>query len=432
MKRILTLLLYIFLPGAFAGVFSPDDVATFKKHFIANITGDGAIMASPSTAHPDYYYDWVRDSAIAMSLIETWYENNPNEQDKEKLLHYVQWVERTQHQQETLPGYDILGEPKFYLNGLPYQEPWGRPQNDGPALRALTLIRFARVLLDNQGSEYVREHLYGGSLDPLRMGVIKMDLEYTAHHWQDKNFDLWEEVYGHHFFTAMAQRKALLEGAKLARRMQDNQAAAYYELQARLLGQRLNQHIDSRNGLIQATLPPHSGPIKTLELDSAVLLAVLLVNNNDGMFAPDNTSVIKTAAALKKQFQSLFPINRNHHKAVLFGRYPGDTYDGYSSDSTGNPWFILTAAMAEYYYTLADSLPPTRKNMPLIKQHIEEGDNYLNLVKQYAGDRTLSEQINLETGVQQGARSLTWSYVAVLRAIAMQEKLSKKAESMPR
>jgi glucoamylase len=48
------------------------------------------------------------------------------------------------------------------------------------------------------------------------------------------------------------------------------------------------------------------------------------------------------------------------------------------------------------------------------------------LVKNYANDLYLSEQINLHTGIQQGARSLTWSYVSVLRAINMREKVANK------
>jgi glucoamylase len=38
----------------------------------------------------------------------------------------------------------------------------------------------------------------------------------------------------------------------------------------------------------------------------------------------------------------------------------------------------------------------------------------------------LCEQINLDTGVQQGAVSLTWSYVSVLRAVDLRKKLERK------
>ncbi|KTC86654.1 glycoside hydrolase family 15 protein [Legionella brunensis] len=422
MKRIFALL-YFFITSAMASVFSPTEVKTLKQNFIANITNTGAVIASPSRYYPDYYYDWVRDAAIAMDLIETWYEKEKQPEDKARLFNYVHWVEQAQHQIDTIPGQDIIGEPKFYLDGRAYDGSWGRPQNDGPALRALTLIRFAHILLNNKEEHYVRSHLYKGGLDPLTMGAIKIDLEYVAHHWQDKNYDLWEEVYGDHFFTAMVQRKALLEGAILARKLNEPSTAAFYEVQARLIEERLQQHVNSNKAIIQASLAPHPGPQKTDELDSAVMLAILLGNTSDTPFAPDNTYVKNTAIALKEQFKLLYPINDNHHEALLFGRYPGDTYDGYRNDSLGNPWFILTATMAEYYYTLADTLPSDTEHQATMQAYISEGDNYLKLIKIYAPNLNMSEQINLNTGIQQGAVSLTWSYVAVLRAIELREKL---------
>jgi glucoamylase len=420
MKRILVLFGF-FISTAMAGVFTPTEIDTLKDNFIANITTDGAVMASPSKFHPNYYFDWVRDSAIAMDLVETWYEQDKSPADKERLLNYVNRVIKIQHQTDSIPGQDILGEPKFYLDGRPFDGAWGRPQNDGPALRALTLIRFAHQLIKDNEIVFVQTYLYGGGLNPMTMGAIKMDLEYTAHHWQEENFDLWEEVYGHHFFTRMAQRKALLEGANLARLLNEPSSAIFYESQASLIEDQLKKHID--NNLIQATLPPHPGPQKTNELDSAVILGVLIANTEDGVFAPDDLYVKNTVMALTKQFKSLYPVNSHHQEAILFGRYPGDTYDGYESNSVGNPWFILTATMAEYYYTLAYTLPVTNENLPMIIRYIKQGDAFLTLIKTYAPSLNLSEQINLNNGSPQGAYSLSWSYVAVLRAINAREIL---------
>ncbi|QMT61303.1 glycoside hydrolase family 15 protein [Legionella sp. PC997] len=415
-----------FVSQAISSVFSSEDIQKLRQHFYANIQSNGAIVAAPSKQNPDYYYDWVRDSAIAMSLIETWYESSHAIGYKERLFNYISWTQKLQHQYDPLPGQDILGEPKFYINGSPFDGSWGRPQNDGPALRASVLIRFAQQLLDDNESEYVLANLYNSSLDPNSMGVIKMDLEYTAHHWSDKNYDLWEEVFGDHFFTAMTQQKALHEGAALARRLNDKEAALYYDQQAKLIGQRLTAHLDPVHKTIQATLFPHPGPQKALELDSSIILGILFNPQTEGDLAPNSLYVQNTVEALYKQFNSIFPINNNHSGEILFGRYPGDTYDGYQTNSMGNPWFILTATMAEYYYTLADNLPLTKINQPAIIKHIQVGDNYLKLIKNYGKDMKLSEQINLTTGVQQGAPSLTWSYVAVLRAIDLRDKLTNK------
>jgi glucoamylase len=417
-----------FVSQAIGSIFSTEDIQKLKQNFFANIQANGAIVASPSKQNPNYYYDWVRDSAIAMDLIESWYELSHAFGYKDRLFHYVSWTEMLQHQSDPLPGQDILGEPKFYINGYPFDGPWGRPQNDGPALRASVLIHFAQQLLEDNEEEYVQNHLYHSTLDSHSMGVIKMDLEYTAHHWSDQNYDLWEEVLGNHFFTAMVQQKALHEGATLARRLNDSDAAAYYEQQADLINIRLHQHLDRTHRLIQATLAPHQGPQKTLELDSSVILGILFHPQKEGVLAPNSIYVHNTVQALHQQFNLMFPINNNNSGAILFGRYPGDTYDGYQTNSIGNPWFILTATMAEYYFTLADNLPVTKENQTEIEKYLSIGDDYLRLIKQYAANMKLNEQINLDTGIQQGAYSLTWSYVSVLRALELRDRLANKLE----
>lgn len=40
-----------------------------------------------------------------------------------------------------------LGEPKFLVNQTAFTESWGRPQRDGPALRATAIIAFGEWLL---------------------------------------------------------------------------------------------------------------------------------------------------------------------------------------------------------------------------------------------------------------------------------------------
>lgn len=422
MKRIFLIGMFI-VSHATAGVFTPAEVHRLKHHFFANFHHQGAIVASPSKQNPNYYFDWIRDSAMAMGLVETWYETSQSDYYKKRLIQYVTWTERVQHQIDTLPDQDILGEPKFYIEGTPFAGSWGRPQNDGPALRASVLIRFAQQLLDAHENDYVRLHLYNNTMDTKSMGAIKMDLEYTAHHWQEVNFDLWEEVLGHHFFTAMAQQKALRDGAALARRLKDKHAANFYETQAQLINTRLNEHVDLNFNLIKATLRPHAGPQKNLELDSSIILGVLINPHTTGIFSPGHSLVKNTVHALHAEFNAMFPINANGSGAILFGRYPGDTYDGYQTNSTGNPWFILTATMAEYYYTLANQLVGTTNNQTKIAKYITRGDQYLALIKQYAPTLYISEQINLQTGKQQGARSLTWNYVAILRAIHLREQL---------
>src|SRR5207237_562886 len=132
---------------------------------------------------------------------------------------------------QTQPNQTDLGEPKYEVDGTIFTGPWGRPQNDSPAIRAVALLHFAETLLSEGRADIVRDLLYNGEL-PART-VVKADLEYVAHHWSDLSFDAWEEVKAKsHFFNAMMQRRALLEGARLARAMDDHAAANFYLGQA--------------------------------------------------------------------------------------------------------------------------------------------------------------------------------------------------------
>ena len=64
---------------------------------------------------------------------------------------YVGWVGRTHSASDSLV--DSRVEAKFLLpDATPFSGPWCRPQNDGPGLRAITLISYANQLLD-EGNE---------------------------------------------------------------------------------------------------------------------------------------------------------------------------------------------------------------------------------------------------------------------------------------
>ncbi len=190
----------------------------------------GAVIAAQSKINPDYYYHWVRDAALAMDAMTGVYRTSESTIQRkfiqEKFRDYLNFTALIQNH-KTLAD---LGEPKFNVDGSVFNEPWGRPQNDSPALRAISLIHWAKILIDENRIYYVREKMYSNEL-PATL-PIKKDLEYVSHHWKDSTFDLWEEVKGTHFYTLMVSRRALLEGAQLANKLGDNGAANWYKLQA--------------------------------------------------------------------------------------------------------------------------------------------------------------------------------------------------------
>ncbi|KND03178.1 glucan 1,4-alpha-glucosidase [Spizellomyces punctatus DAOM BR117] len=410
-------------------------------HLLDNVhpvgTSAGVVIASPSQSHPDYYYHWVRDSALVMSVVERLYERaspgSPESKRYEHLLWNYATFSRMNQLQKTKSGF---GEPKFHVNGSPFNGNWGRPQNDGPALRASTLIRFANAYLDRGGSiEAVKKLLYD-SRYPTQT-VIKADLEFTSSAWRDKCFDLWEEVYGHHFYTRMVQYAALQSGAQFAKRMKDVGAADWYKLQSMKLKQIVTTHWDPVSGYMQETLDQSGGlPDKILNLDTATILAALHTVDQTSPYRPFSQEILLTAQELVSRMAPLYPINGNSNLtlAPAIGRYCEDTYDGYGR-SEGNPWILTTAAIAETLYHTASHLledttiPSSLKHsyLHLAQNVTDTGDHFLNRVRLHTPTSgSLSEQVNKNTGFMQGAPHLTWSYASIITATWAREKALRK------
>lgn len=388
---------------------------TSLSHLYDNISpgnsARGAVVASPSKDNPNYYYHWVRDAAITMDVVVRQYARTTSPAQKEKLsnmlLEYVRFSRRNQMTENPSGG---LGEPKFEMDGNPFYGAWGRPQNDGPALRAVTLTKLAFLWLSEGKENLVREYLYEQELPAHR--VIKADLEYVSHHWRETDFDLWEEIRGHHFYTRMAQRRALRDGARLAAFLGDRGAADWYASQAVALEAELQRHWDPSRGYIVATLDRDGGIDYKSGLDSCIILAVLHGDAGDGFFSAADSRVKATIEKLEAAFNHIYPINHKGLPGVAVGRYPEDRYDGVQTGAEGSPWVLITAAYAEYYYKLAE-LTKSRSTAALYRN---KADTFFERLKIHGPDGSFSEQMNRWTGFMQGARHLTWSYGAYLTA----------------
>ncbi len=430
-------------------------------------TDPGAVLASPSLT-PYYRYHWIRDGALTMSTVLGLYERtqNPAEQTRylNTLLAYADFSRRNQlTSNPSGPAGGLgLGEPKFNLDGTAFTGPWGRPQNDGPALRASVLTRLAHLLLDQGRGDLVAQKLYNAAVPPT--SVIKADLEYVSHHWQDSSFDLWEEVRGSHFYTQMVQRRALVEGAALADRLGDSGAASFYRAQAQALEAEISRHWDASKGMIVVTLDRVEGHSeKTSGLDVAVVLGALhgAVHDTaqhgdlpDSFFSVTDDKVLATAAKIDQVFHEIYGINARTKDGDglsvgnAIGRYPEDVYSGNGPLNVGNPWFLATNAFAELNYRAAQafekagSVTISKLNAPffkklgrsfrigekvragsdsrfeaLVQSLRDAGDSYLRRVKLHADPSgALSEQFDRDTGYMLSAAQLTWSHASMLTA----------------
>ncbi len=368
----------------------------------------GMVVASPSREAPNYYYDWVRDTSLTMKSLIDYYEITKKSSIKSKI---VQWVYAEEYRQN-LPTFSGLGEPKYNIDGSGFTGAWGRPQNDGPALRALAMIKFARILLKEGDSDLIFKTLYHGHLPA--DSVIKKDLEYVAHHWRESSFDLWEEEKGMHFYTLLSQHVALQEGALFAQEMNDLGASEFYQQESIKIGQFIKDHfLDERVGLLVSIERSSTLGYKNSGLDIAPLLGLIHTSPYQNLFRLNDPFVVVYVKSLIKSFADLYAVNRLYNDlGISLGRYPEDRYDGYQTTKTGNPWFLSTMALGEYYCQLKKQL----------KQNPKKQDDLIEKQFQrvlFHSDREghLSEQFHHENGLMQGAVDLTWSHNSFMTAM---------------
>jgi glucoamylase len=85
----------------------------------------GFIAASLSTANPDYYYSWTRDSALVSYVMANDY--NSTHAGNTTILNLLKdYVSFSLKSQTTPTACNCLGEPKFNPDGSSYTGAWGR------------------------------------------------------------------------------------------------------------------------------------------------------------------------------------------------------------------------------------------------------------------------------------------------------------------
>ncbi|KAK4050795.1 hypothetical protein OIV83_003216 [Microbotryomycetes sp. JL201] len=431
-------------------------------------TDPGCIVASPSRFEPNYWFQWTRDSALVMHTLVDQFKKSGH--FRSEIDDYVNESQKLQHLDTVIGNYHTggLGDVKYNVDGTAFTDAWCRPQPDGPALRAITLISFARQLLKSgtdQDKNFVKSVLYDSKLPT--ESVIKADLEYVSHHWTAPGCDLWEEVRGQHFYTQMSVHRALHDGASLAMALGDHGAAVYYAAEAAKVSKTIDEFWSEESGRIRVTVNHTQGNAneanpdqlsdttygKKSELDTAVLLAVL--HSGKGTTWELDSRVFATLDKIIKVFLPLYPINQGRTVPAL-GRYDSDQYDGIGL-SEGHPWYLCTLSAAELLYRSSRALSRLRTNFTIeprardwysrfihvpFNEHVQLVPGSTDLRKIVRGQRrmadqfvqvvqdfvrvngSMNEQFHRTTGEGRGARDLTWSYAAFITAAQARKGLA--------
>ncbi|KAG6217672.1 hypothetical protein E4U34_004489 [Claviceps purpurea] len=393
----------------------------------------GVVIASPSKQDPDYFFTWTRDAALTLKVLV---EDLIAGKDflRPTIQHYVSSQAKLQTVSNPSGGPDTggLGEPKFHVNLTAFTEPWGRPQRDGPPLRATTLIIYARWLLSNGGTAEATRTVWP---------VISKDLANTVAYWNSTGFDLWEEVHGLSFFTIAATHRALVQGAALAKDL--GEECPYCDSTASQV-LCLAQSFWSSNGHIDSNLNTNDG-LRRSGKDANSLIASIHTFDPaavcaDATFQPCSSRALANHKAVVDSFRAIYGVNagRGAGRAAAVGRYAEDVYQN------GNPWYLTTLAAAEqlydavYQWNRIGSLSVDDVSLGFFRDlapsvaigTYEKGsatfstivaavstyaDGFLAIVQRYTPrEGALAEQFDKESGVPRSAADLTWSYASFL------------------
>ncbi|KAF8158200.1 glucoamylase [Crassisporium funariophilum] len=442
------------LIGFCAVVFSQSTVDQYvatespiaKAGMLANIGPSGAkasgakagvVIASPSATNPPYLFTWTRDSSLVFKAIIDQFTSGQDASLRTSIDQFL--AAETTLQQVSNPSGSVstggLGEPKFNIDMTAFTGAWGRPQRDGPALRATALISYANWLVANANASFVTSHIWP---------VLKLDLDYVSSSWNQTGFDLWEEVNSSSFFTTAVQHRSLREGAALATKIGQTSVVAGYTAQANNILCFLQSYWNPSSGFITS----NTGGGRSGKDANSALASIHTFDAAAGCdaatFQPCSDKALSSLKVYVDAFRSIYTINSGiaANAAVATGRYPEDSYMG------GNPWYITTAAVAEQLYDALivwkqqGSLTVTSTSLAFFRQFSSTvaagtfasststfttltsavqtfADGFLAInAKHTPSNGGLAEQFDRNTGTPLSAVDLTWSYASALTAFA--------------
>ncbi|MGH8231033.1 MAG: glycoside hydrolase family 15 protein [Steroidobacteraceae bacterium] len=394
----------------------------------------GSVVASPVPASydpdPDYFFHWYRDSAVVIDALrllhlEEGVGREPPEQfaafvhfsqslrqiDGRALAASPTWRERvavdfkkflrSDADLAAVHGDAVTAETRVNPDGTADISSWPRPQHDGPAMRALTLLRW---------SPSVRP---GSELAEAMAQLLRSDLAYTRARWREPCFDIWEEDLGLHYYTLCVSAAALAAGAVwLAQHGTAAEAQASAD-EAQAIRRKLDDFWLADPGYYRSRQLP-SSERSSKELDISVILAAIHAEEHQQAHSVHDERMHATLERLEALFDANYLINRERprERGPAMGRYAGDRY--YS----GGAYYFSTLGAAEFCFRAA-------RGSARASGLCQRGDAYLETVRRYtpvSGD--LSEQFDQDTGEQSSAKHLAWSYAAFISCIGARRAVS--------
>lgn len=215
--------------------------------------------------------------------------------------------------------------------------------------------------------------------------------------WSDElglpkpSWNLWENQRGIHTFTCAAVVAGLRAAAKFARLFAETDRAEGYDAAAERIVEGMREHLYShKEGRFLRALQFYDDskfePDPTID---ASLYGVFYF----GCFDPHDEMVVNTMSAVEETLTIKTRVGG-------IARFENDDYVRVSSDVTGNPWFICSLWLADYYVAAARSKADLEKALEILNWTVDRA----------LPSGVLAEQLNPLTGEHVSVSPLTWAH----------------------
>lgn len=221
------------------------------------------------------------------------------------------------------------------------------------------------------------------------------------------SYDLWEERQGIFTFTASTVYGGLMAAANFTQAFGETRLAEDYRQGASRIREAMDKYLYLKKEKRFARMINFKAD-GTVEID-ATIDASLYGIFAFGVYSPNDEKVKSTMLQIHEKLWC---------KTAVGGlaRYENDSYYRVSPDVPGNPWFVTTLWLAQYYIAGAQD-----------RKHLAKALEIMEWAADHAlRSGVLAEQINPFTNEPISVSPLTWSHAAFIAVV--QEYLNKLLE----
>ena len=214
------------------------------------------------------------------------------------------------------------------------------------------------------------------------------------------SWDLWEERHGVHCWTVSSVWAGLTAASDFAGAFGENKLSLHYQRVAASMRKAAEKLLwnETAGYFCRSLLTGPDGVFQDRTMDASLVGLWYF-----GMFSADNEKIVSTMEAMRNRLMV-------RTKVGGMARYENDYYHQVSDDIDrvpGNPWFICTLWLAQWYIAAATSKEELNKALELIR---------------WAADHTLvsgimAEQVHPFSNAPLSVSPLTWSHATFVATI---------------